>query len=146
MTYLTIRNDGAAIAETDYWTSEIAKQGLLFCSVNAGAIRVLLPLQMEEHLPDMKAAPECVLSRGPWPVMKLLDAFELMWDDGGDSPFALHLAPECFTPIPAEPPSDREWIISVWVERNGQPHKEHEWICRWRRSKKLPDLRPWEKN
>jgi hypothetical protein len=145
MSLFIVRNDGQAIVETNYWSSEVARRGLIWCSVNAGAIRVLLPPEREEFLPDMGAASECILSRGPWPAMKLADAFELLWDDGSDSPFAFHLAPESFDSLPAEPMAGREWQLSVWTERERKPRMEREWTCHWRRSNQLPDLRPWTK-
>jgi hypothetical protein len=53
----------------------------------------------------MQAAQECVLSRGPWPAQGILEAVEIMWDDGSDSPYAaVHLTPESFGVLPAEPP------------------------------------------
>lgn len=38
-----IENDGPRIVSTDYWQSEHAARGLVYLSVNAGAVRLLVP-------------------------------------------------------------------------------------------------------
>lgn len=40
---LTIRNSGQAVVATNYWSTPHAANGLLYISINAGAIRVLVP-------------------------------------------------------------------------------------------------------
>jgi hypothetical protein len=141
---IEIRNQGPLIIATNYWSSPFAAKGLVWCSVNAGAIRVLLPPSAYPTLGDMRAARECILSRGPWPEQGLPDAVELLWDDGSESPFALHLTARSFDLLPAQPEPGREWLLSVWTNEDGMPHKAFERICHWRRSVRLPDLRPWE--
>jgi len=154
---IQVTNHGPLIVQTNYWDSELAREGKLFVSVNAGAIRVLLPPQLYSFLVDMRAAKECVLSRGPWSaaraVMSTLaghfalpearDAVEIMWDDGSPSPFALHLTPESFDLLPAEPTPGREWICSTWTSKDAKPHKSLERICHWRRVAKIPCLEAW---
>jgi hypothetical protein len=155
---ITIHNRGPLIVATNYWESELAKAGKIFCSVNAGAIRVLLPPLGYRHVEDMRG--ECVLSRGPWPELDLPEAVEILWDDGSPDPFVLHLSPESFDVLPAQPEPDREWVISVWVyhgellnevEFQGslRPHngfgKVLEQVCHWRRVEKIPCMLPWPK-
>lgn len=140
---ISVRNHGPIVLETNYWDSELARAGKLFASVNAGAIRLLLPPSAYGALNDMRTAKECVLSRGPWPAMKLPEAVEILFDDGSDSPFALHLSPESFDLLPAEPEIGREWTLTVWVAKDGKPHKSLERICHWRRVSKLPCLEAW---
>ncbi len=38
--YITIKNSGQAIAETNYWQSEYANKGYVFLSWNAGAAQI----------------------------------------------------------------------------------------------------------
>ncbi len=142
--FLRVRNHGPLITETDYWISPLAQRGLIWCSVSAGAIRVLLPPSAYGCLEDMRAGRECVLSRGPWPAERQPEAIEIMWDDGSDSPFALHLTPESFDLLPAAPEPGREWICSVWTAKDGRPHKALERVCHWRRVDRLPCMRPWD--
>ncbi len=40
---VSITNDGPGVLETTYWSTEHARKGLLWVSVNAGAVRVLVP-------------------------------------------------------------------------------------------------------
>jgi hypothetical protein len=140
---LQITNHGPLITSTDYWDSELAHAGKLFCSVNAGAIRVLLPPALYGTLEEMRTGKSCVLSRGPWPAERRKDAIEIMWDDGSDSPFALHLTPESFDLLPGEPEAGREWVCSVYTAKDGKPHKALERLCHWRRVDKIPSMEPW---
>jgi hypothetical protein len=92
-------------------------------------------------LGDMRAATECVLSRGPWPEGGAADAVELLWDDGSASPLALHLTARSFDLLPAQPEQGREWLLSVWTNEHDVPHKALERICHRRRSARLPPIR-----
>jgi hypothetical protein len=66
-----------------------------------------------------------------------------MWDDGSDSPFALHLTANSFDMLPSAPATGREWTCSVWTEMDGRPHCAVECICHWRRVESLPCMEPW---
>lgn len=140
---LEIHNHGPLILATNYWQSEAAAAGKLYCSVNAGAIRLLLPPGFRPALNAMRAAREVVLSRGPWPAAGAQEGVEIMFDDGSDSPWCAHLTADSFDMLPAEPPTGREWIISVWIEKKGKPHKSLERPCHWRRVPKIPWMTPW---
>lgn len=135
---ITIENHGPLILRSSYWDSELASRGKLYISVNAGAIRILLPPAHYSRLNDMRMAEEVVLSRGPWPAAGAAEGIEILFDDNSDAPFALHLTPESFDMLPGEPPEGREWICSVWTNKDGQPHKALERICYWRRVPEIP--------
>jgi hypothetical protein len=141
---LSIENDGQRILASNYWESEMAARGLCYCSVNAGAIRVLVPLSRSDWLADMVTARYCVLSRGPWPAMGISDAVEIMWEDDSQAPFALHLTPDSFDALPAKPPEGQPWTVTVWVLHDGQPRQVVGRPCHWRRVGKIPCLRPWK--
>src|ERR1700722_8109784 len=143
---IQISNHGPLIISTNYWESELARNGKLFVSTNAGAIRVLLPPQFYEEINDMRSASECVLSRGPWPEGGQPEAIEIMWDDGSDTPYALYLTPESFDMLPATPEPGREWTCTVWTAKDGKPHKSLERRCHWRRVEHIPSLAPWRPN
>lgn len=138
-----VENHGAIIVATNFWTLDLAAAGKVFCSVNAGAIRVLLPRARWGDLNDMRASQYCVLSRGPWPEQHVAEGIEIMWEDGSDSPYALHLTADSFDLLPGKPNVGREWLTTVWTEKDGRPHKALERICHWRRAPKLPWLKPW---
>jgi hypothetical protein len=143
MPIITVSNHGPLITATNYWDSELARLSKLWVSVNAGAIRILLPPSLYGALADMRTARECVLSRGPWPEERQADAIEILWDDGSDLPYALHLTPASFDLLPAQPEPRREWVVSVWTVKDGKPHKALERICHWRRVERIPCLLAW---
>lgn len=143
MPVIEVSNHGPLITSTNYWSSALASAGKIFCSVNAGAIRVLLPAARYADLSDMRPSQYCVLSRGPWPEQHVAEGIEIMWEDGSDSPYALHLTADSFDLLPGEPEPGREWLATVWTEKDGKPHKSLERICHWRREPKLPCLKPW---
>lgn len=138
-----VENHGPLIIATNYWASEYATAGKMFCSVNAGAVRLLLPPSFRPAINAMRAAREVVLSRGPWPEAGVIEAVEIMFDDGSDNPWCAHLTSESFDILPADPPPGREWIISVWIAKKEKPHKSLERPCHWRRVPRVPWLRPW---
>lgn len=159
---IQISNHGPLITSTNYWESELASAGKLYASVNAGAIRVLLPPALYWMLADMRGATECVLSRGPWTVdltpgqtqsmnlprsveKAVMEGIEILFEDGSDTPFALHLTPASFDMLPAAPEPSRDWVLSVWTAKDGQPHKALERKCYWRRVARIPWLKSWNK-
>jgi len=140
---LSIHNHGPLITSTNYWDSEIAAAGKLYCSLNSGAIRILLPPSAYTFLADMRPAHYCILSRGPWPAESIPDAVEILFEDDSDSPFALHLTPASFDLLPAAPDRGREWTLSAWIAKDGRPHKALDKLCHWRQVPRLPWLKPW---
>ena len=140
-----VTNDGPLIIATNYWDSELPRAGKIFVSVNAGAIRVLLPPARYGDLADMRAAQYCVLSRGPWPEANCPEGVEIMWEDGSYSPYALHLTPESFDMLPPQPAGGQEWVLSVWTAQDGRSHRAFERPCYWRRVERIPSLAPWLK-
>lgn len=144
MNVVTVENHGPLIVATDYWRSEAARAGKLFVSCNAGAIRILIPNALRPIVNEMRTAKVCVLSRGPWPAEGKAEGVEILFDDGSDSPFALHLGLESFDLLPAEPEEGQGWLLSAWDEKKGKPHKALERRCHWRRVENIPCLKPWE--
>ncbi|MCI0437116.1 MAG: hypothetical protein L0271_26280 [Gemmatimonadetes bacterium] len=140
---ITVENHGPLIVATNYWQTEHAERGMMHVSINAGAIRCLLPLSIAGVIRELRQSRYAVLSRGPWTDKHLAEAVEILWEDGSDAPHAWHLSPESFSMLPAEPPAGREWIISAWVERDGRPHRAVERPCHWRRVEKIPWMQPW---
>lgn len=136
----TIINTGPRIKETNYWDSEHARLGLFYLSWNAGAGRVLVPDSRKPMLADLKGASEVLVSRGPWADQGGRDALELLWEDGSDNPFCLHLvAEQCDRLIP-ETDQGGGFVIAAWT-RNGI---QGEWPGRYRVVPEIPFLRAWE--
>jgi hypothetical protein len=140
---LVIHNHGPLIVATNYWELPPIPGEQLLVSLNAGAFRVLLRPEAEPCLEDMRAARECVVSRGPWPTQGLADAIEILFDDHSDSPFALHLQIESFDHLPLDSDAGKEWVLSVWTHpRRTRPHKALERPCWYRRVPRIPWLKP----
>lgn len=137
-------NHGPLILASSFWGSEIEKAGKLFASVNAGAIRLLVPAAMRPDVEIWREARHAVLSRGPWLEHQLAEGVEILWEDCSDNPYAIYLTPASFDMLPAEPPVGQEWIVSVWDLKKNRPHKCLERVCHWRRVPRVPWLKPWE--
>jgi hypothetical protein len=141
---LFIENDGPVITTTNFWRTEMARAGKFYLSTNAGAFRLLVPPQHTGVLKDMRGARACVVSRGPYPGMGP-DMLELLFDDGSQDPFSLHLSPGAVDRMPTDQDSAYTWTLSVWTHRVGHAAtKALEVPCHYRRVPRLPDLRPWQ--
>lgn len=144
MSILQISNHGPLITRTNYWGSEHERAGKIIASVNAGAVRLLIPRKHAEIIGDLRTAKQVIISRGPWPAERVDDAVELLFDDGTLNPFAFHLSANSFADfLPGPPKPGQEWIVSVWVQKKMKPHKALERPAKWRRVDKLPDLSSW---
>ena len=139
---MLIVNKGQAIERTDYWDSPQGQAGYLFLSWNAGAGRVLLPDAAKGMLKDLKGAREVIVSRGPWVEQGGREALELLWEDGSDEPFSVHLvAEQCDRLIP-ETQQGGGFTVSVWT-RSGCKGR---WPGRYRVVGEIPWLRKWEEH
>lgn len=137
---IMIRNQGQRIISTDYWDSEHAQAGYFFLSWNAGAARILVPDSQKSVLREMRGAKYVIVSRGPWATEQgPRDALELLWEDGTDSPFCIHLlAEQCDRAIP-ETEQGGGFVVAAWT-RSGQKHR---WPGKYRQVDCIPFLEPW---
>lgn len=143
---LTITNDGPAIRASNYWTSEYAARGAVYVSLNARAIRILVPdLLAEQLVAETRGSKYVILSRGPWPDQRRDDAIELLWEDGSSSPFALHVGVEQVDRLPAKDDEGRTDLqCTLWVRgADGAPSCAATWPARYRRVREIPALEPW---
>ncbi len=116
---LLIKNKGQAIAETNYWSSEHAANGLLYLSWNAGAARLLVPDAVKSMLAEMRGARYVLVSRGPWFEHGNRDSLELLFEDGSDSPFCVHLVAEQTDRLLPEDNQGGGFMVAVWT-RGGE--------------------------
>jgi hypothetical protein len=116
---MIIANKGQAIASTDYWDSAHATAGKFFLSWNAGAARLLIPDSQKLVLGEMRGAKYVIISRGPWREHGGRDALELLFEDGSDSPFCVHLvAEQCDRLIP-DTQQGGGFVVTAWT-RGGE--------------------------
>jgi hypothetical protein len=141
--FIEVDNAGQLIAETNYWGSEMERAGKVYCAVNAGAVRLLLPRSMYSLVDECRTAQYVILSRGPWPAKGVEDAVELLFEDGTANPCALQLTGDSFDVLPGEPSPGSEWLLSVWTRETKRPEVAMQFPCKWRRSRRLPDLSRW---
>lgn len=136
---ITIQNAGQRILSTDYWDSEHAGQGLFYLSWNAGAGRLLVPDSQKPMLPEMRSGKYVIVSRGPWPDQGGREGIELLFEDGSDSPFCLHLvAEQCDRLIP-DADQGGGFVIAAWT-RGGEKLRLP---GKYRRVDQIPCLAPW---
>ena len=139
---IEIANDGPEIVTTNYWSTEHARKGYVYLSTNAGCLRLLVPEGSLPWLEDMRSAREVIVSRGPWPDADKDDAVELLFDDGTDEPFALHLSLEQADRLPLAtdvdtPGTPPRWRFAAWTDQG----KELEFPARYRIVSKIPWLK-----
>lgn len=139
---LTIINDGPKITKTNFWESEYAKQGLFFLSWNAGAARLLVPDSAQPALADMRTAGEVIVSYGPFKQAPTRQGYELMFEDGSDSPFAIQMSTEQTDRlIPVEHQGGGFNVVAY--ARAGVAGT---WPARYRRVRAIPCLDPWKEH
>lgn len=139
---ITISNRGQAILSTDYWGSEHASRGYFYLSWNAGAGRLLVPDAQKPALREMKGAREVIVSRGPWPEAQGREGLELLWEDGSDNPFCIHLLAEQTDRLIPEYQQGGGFVVTAWT-RGGQKGR---WPGRYRVVPEIPCLKPWEEH
>lgn len=142
---IQIENDGPELIWTNYWDTEHAKAGYVYLTTNAGCFRLLAPPGKGLSLDEMREASEVIITRAPWPEMGKHDALEIMFEDGSNSPYCLHIVSEQVDRMPLDSDRDRpgeppRWKLAVY----NQDGKQVELPARYRRAKKLPYLKAWK--
>lgn len=148
-----IKNDGSLIEATDFWQLAIAKAGKFYLSINAGCFRLLVPRSQEQVIREMRTARQIVVTRGMADLDKLpgggkgqVEALEILFEDGSADPFALFL--DCaysVQRIPADSDIGGTFDFTAWTHLVGLRGRlaYGPVPCYYRRSLRLPDLRPW---
>lgn len=134
---IRIHNDGPLIVETDYWDTPHAQRGLFYVSINAGAFRLLVPLLQEASLADMRTAAYVIVTRGVWHGR---DALELLFEDGSDSPYVIHVQGAQVDRLPPTTDAGRTDLRCLVYTQTGLAL---ELPARYRTASELPYLRPW---
>ena len=139
---ITIVNDGQNIEQTNYFESPAAKAGYVFLSINAGEFRLLVPDSIAQALvEEIETANEVIISRGAWESQGNRDAFEIMFEDNSDSPYALHISANQAHTLPLESDADKQWVCTLWNSKG----KIAEFPSWYRIVKRLPCLEPYKK-
>lgn len=137
---IEIVNDGSRIVSTTYWQTEHARRGMLYLSVNAGAFRLLVPSAIAAEAPEMcRGARYVLVTRG---LYQGRDAIELLFEDGSDSPYAVHIDARQVDRIPARGDSGRTDLRFLVYVQPGDLACELPARFRW--ASPLPYMRPWK--
>lgn len=137
---LYIENKGQAILSTTYWDSPLAGAGMVFLSWNAGAARILIPDSQKAFVREMRSAKEVIVSRGQWNTEQgPRDALELLFEDGTEAPFAIHIVAEQTDRMIPEHQQGGGFVVAAWT-RGGMKQR---WPGRYRVVESIPCLDPW---
>ena len=139
---LMIVNDGQDITSTTFWESDLAAAGCVYVSWNAGAARVLIPDSLVSAVDEMKAAGSVIISRGRWAAVGRDDALELMFEDGSESPYCLHIVQEQTDRLIPEGGQGSGLWVTVWT-REGQQLRLP---GKYRKVDMIPCLAPWKEH
>lgn len=93
--HIIIGNDHEKIKTTNYWETNYNKEGYIYVSLNAGAMRLLLPENLNPDIEAMKNTKTIVISKGKH-VEYDREMFEVLFDDNSDYPYVLFLSLEQF--------------------------------------------------
>ena len=111
--FITTKNDGATMVESNYWDIRAAQQGLFYLSINAGAFRLLAPDNQISFIQEILTGQYAVISHG-FHRMQNKTMHEIMFEDNSETPFALWLSENqverCFS-IDDAASRERELII-----------------------------------
>lgn len=146
---LMVRNEGADIVDTNYWSHAFNERGEFFLSTNAGAIRLLMPTSQRAALAEMRTGNMVVLTRGRYHPNRpddpeQGDGVELLFDDGSETPFALFIGAHQIDRLWPGEWDTREVPFVVYDTDDRKPFKAWESRCGLRSVKgSLPCLKPW---
>lgn len=117
MSVITVQNKGQEVVSSNYWQSEYDRAGAVFLSVNAGAIRLLLPHgAIGKEIEELQKVSEVIVSRGPWTEQGRDTAIEILFEDGSDSPFVIHLGVEQVDRLIPASESGKDLVFTVWKQ------------------------------
>ena len=137
--FIQFQNRGQAILSTNYWDSEHAQKDYFFLSWNAGAGRLLIPDGQKAVLREMRSASYVIVSRGLWIDQGEREALELLWEDGSDSPYCIHLVAEQTDRLLPDTDQGGGFVIAAWT-RSGLKQR---WPGKYRHVDRLPCLDSW---
>ena len=142
MQAIQIANSGPEITETNYWDGAHSRAGFYFLSWNAGVARLLVPDVRAGDLRDMRTAQYVIVSRGPWPEQDGREGLELLFEDGSDAPFCLHLSAEQCDRLLPDADQGAGFSVVAWT-RSG---KFASWPGKYRKVTRIPCLEPWSQH
>lgn len=139
MDLIQIKNSGQEIVETNYYDTPHAASGLVYLSINAGALRLLVPDKQAAMVAEFRTGREVIVSRGPWPNQGLKDGLELLFEDESDNPYAIHMEPRQCDRLPGNADTGKRLTFAAWTQQG----KAVELPCYCRQVKQIPWLKAY---
>ncbi|MGB3988437.1 MAG: hypothetical protein WBK67_01960 [Minisyncoccales bacterium] len=135
---IAIENAGPRIVSSTYWDSELNARGVIVCSLNAGAFRLLLPDSLASEVPEMSTGKEVIVSKGAYRGQK---GYEFLFDDHSESPYSILIGwNQMVTFHPADREHGKAIQVSVWIRGSKEMLNLPGWF---RVVQQLPCLKPW---
>lgn len=129
-------NNKQQLVSTNYWDSEHAARGYYYLSWNAGAARLLVPASQKAAIKEMKTAKYVIISHGIWNDR---EALELLFEDGSDDPYVIHLVTEQTDRIIPDTDQGESFTVAIWTKQGKQLSRPG----KYRHVETLPYLKPW---
>jgi hypothetical protein len=138
-----IKNDDIKIAETNYWETTLSKKGLFFMNFNNGFYRLLVPETNEDIVKEVLNASRVIISRGAAPqlVPPRTDAFEIVFEDRTDSPYAILMTPDFWDCFPGENDLGHKGTFAIYCNKTKEPKLLFSHVF-YRRAETLPCFDP----
>ena len=113
--FITTKNDGPELVETNFWDAEVAARHYAF-SVNAGCMRLLVPNCHKPCIPDMIGC-EFVIASIIRKIRQRTISIELLFEDHSQAPFNIQMCPEaCLSLFPLAENSKVPRRLTIWTE------------------------------
>ncbi|HFO9369580.1 hypothetical protein, partial [Escherichia coli] len=116
-----------------------AQAGYVYLSWNAGAARLLVPDAAKHLLREMRGAEYVIISKG---TLHGRDALELVFEDGSDAPFVIHMLSEQCDRLLPENNQGGGFVVTVWTRGGNQLR----YPGKYRVVENLPDVSPWSEH
>lgn len=139
MEMIRIENDGPLVVATNYFTTEHARLGLIYLSINASAFRLLVPSTCQPI--DAMGAKYIIVTRGKWPEKDWRECFEFVWEDESDSPYHLIIETKNADRLPID--SDVGCTDLRCIGYAPDLSIVFDLPARYRTAKRIPHLKPW---
>lgn len=118
---LEITNDGPGIVSTNFWDLDLNKRGKYYFSLNAGAVRMLVPdLLLNTLKTEFSLANRVVFKRAG-------QAINVILDDGTRDPFTFQCDVKSVDRLPPATDDGKECTFTAWTRG---PRKIFECPCK----------------
>lgn len=112
---ISISNNGPDITATNYFETPHARRGLLYLSINAGALRILLPETVATEILKEVRQTVVVVAKFGFNERIGREGVALWFEDGSENPFVFDLSREqCDRALPDDQ-HGKPVIVSIWT-------------------------------